>query len=142
MNLIKLREELIKEGFKSSYELIDKNNLEAKHAKIIGITGSTGKSTTACIINNYLKECVFKTIMYSTIVVDSKNSIFNNSFREEAIKSRQDILNVVEEAIICEADYIILEVNETKIILIPDKEGESRTKKRTKKKKENAGGEE
>ena len=36
--------------------------------------------------------------------------------------------------------FVVRKENENKIIRLPDKEGESRTKKRTKKKKENEGG--
>ena len=46
--------------------------------------------------------------------------------------TRNQIINI--------PSFVVRKENETKIIVIPDKEGESRTKKRTKKKHENAGG--
>ena len=48
--------------------------------------------------------------------------------------TRNQIINI--------PSFVVRKENENKIILIPDKEGMSRTKKRTQKKKENAGGNE
>ena len=47
--------------------------------------------------------------------------------------TRNQIINI--------PSFVVRKENETKILLIPNKEGESRTKKRTQKKKENAGNE-
>ena len=50
---------------------------EDKEPKIIGITGSRGKSTTAYIVHEYLKFLGYKSILYSSLGIDSPASIIS-----------------------------------------------------------------
>lgn len=86
--------------------------------KIVGITGSRGKSTVAYLVHEYLKKKGFKSILYSSIGIDSpfslspKNEAIENPLRDERI-----LLDALEEAIDYQAEYLILEVNERAINL-------------------------
>lgn len=84
--------------------------------KIIGITGSHGKSSVAFMIHEYLKDKGFKSILYSSISIDSPAS-FNkaNEAVENPLRDEQMLLNAIEEAYAYETDYLVLEVNERAI---------------------------
>lgn len=84
--------------------------------KIIGITGSKGKSTVAYLVHQYLKSLGYKSILYSSIQIDSPASIINpNEAAEVAIYSFDELLSVLEEVESYQADYLVLEVNESMI---------------------------
>ena len=42
----------------------------AKHLRVIAVTGTNGKTTTACYINEILKEAKFTTAMFTTAVIE------------------------------------------------------------------------
>ncbi len=82
--------------------------------KIIGVTGSRGKSTTAYIIHEYLKSLGYKSVLYSSIVVDSPASyVMKGDPIETAIKSEDSLLAIINEVEAYGAEYLVLEVNET-----------------------------
>ncbi len=82
--------------------------------KIIGITGSTGKSTTAFLVHEYLKSLGYKSVLYSSAMVDSPAShIMKNEAFEVAVSSEESLLSIMEEAESYGAEYLVLEVNES-----------------------------
>ena len=84
--------------------------------KIIGITGSTGKSTTAYIIHEYLKQQGYQSVLYSSICVDSPASyIKKEEAYEVAVGSKEALLSIIEETEACGAEYLVLEINESSI---------------------------
>lgn len=84
--------------------------------KIIGITGSTGKSTTAYIIHEYLKQQGYPSVLYSSICVDSPASyIKKEEAYEVAVGSKEALLSIIEETEACGAEYLVLEINESTI---------------------------
>lgn len=87
-----------------------------KEPKIIGITGSRGKSTVAYIVHQALKASGYKSILYSSICVDSPVSykVVNESC-EVPLYSEAGLLEIIEEAEAYEANYIVLEINESTI---------------------------
>lgn len=105
----------INKNEKNNISLFNKSTVE-KNPKIIGISGSKGKSTVAYLIHNYLKDAGYKSILYSSVGIDSPAS-FNivNEEVENPILDTQMIYDMVEEAIEYDTDYIILEVNERAI---------------------------
>lgn len=83
---------------------------------IIGVTGSRGKSTTAYLIHEYLKFIGKKSILYSSICVDSPVSyIDKNQACELPIKDKEMLLDIVEQAENYKAEYLVLEVSERAI---------------------------
>ena len=117
MKLLKVKEKLEKKqikkrGIKKEY----KNNVNSKgnDLKIIGITGSRGKSTTAVMIHNYLKSLGYKSTLYSSVMVDSPAShLKKNEAYEVAVRDEESLISIIEEAEAYGADYLVLEVNES-----------------------------
>lgn len=92
------------------------NNVYNNKLKIIGITGSRGKSTTAYILHKYLKKMGYESVLYSSIEIDSKLSFGKrHSAIDNPIKNKQMLLNAIEQAIGIDADFLILEINERAI---------------------------
>lgn len=84
--------------------------------KIIGITGSHGKSTIAYLLNEYLKLLGYRTVLYSSIMVDSlKSSYIQQKSLEIPLESEVVLYNALTEAMEYNADYLILEVNDSTI---------------------------
>ena len=93
-----------------------KKGYDINDLKVIGITGSTGKSTTAFIIHKYLKELGKKSVLYSSITVDSPASLAcSDTAYEIACRDENSLLSIVNEAKEYEAEYLVLEVNESSL---------------------------
>ena len=95
-----------------------KNNKinENDDLKIIGITGSTGKSTVCYIVHEYLKKLGYRSGLYSSCKVDSPATFISpNSGVEISFKSEDDLLDIIEACEAYKADYLVLEVNESNI---------------------------
>lgn len=87
-----------------------------KDLKIIGITGSVGKTTTIKILNEYLKAMGKKTVLFASCGIDIPNSNYNpNSEVEVPLYNESSVLNALLSAINSDADYLLLEVNERTI---------------------------
>lgn len=101
-------------------EYLNKENND-KEVKIIGITGSFGKSTTAFIVHEYLKSLGYKSVLYSSLGIDSPASIVKtNEACEIPVSSESTLLSILEEVEKYEADYLIMEINESSINLVKD----------------------
>lgn len=115
----KLKEVLGKE--KNNIKLkINKEKTEEikKEPIIIGVTGSRGKSSVCYILHQYLKSLGYKSILYSSIEIDSDLSyVKKHSAVDNPLKSKKSLLSAIEQCINSNADYLILEVNERAIDL-------------------------
>lgn len=117
MKLFKVKEKLEKKqikkrGIKKEY----KNNINSKRndLKIIGITGSRGKSTTALMIHKYLKSSGYKSTLYSSVMVDSPAShLKKNEAYEVAVRDVESLISIIGEVEAYGAEYLVLEVNES-----------------------------
>ncbi|MDO5343446.1 MAG: UDP-N-acetylmuramoyl-L-alanyl-D-glutamate--2,6-diaminopimelate ligase [Candidatus Saccharibacteria bacterium] len=81
----------------------------SKHLRVIAVTGTNGKTTTACYINEILKEAKFKTAMFTTalIEVDGKAQI-NDLNATVATTARMQ--RFFRDARRAGVDYVVLEV--------------------------------
>lgn len=127
MKFLKLKEKLRnkyqsldngKKSFKRVKSKIfeNKKEMNTDNLKIIGITGSAGKSTTALIVHEYLKMLGYKSVLYSSAKIDSPASIINpDEACEISFNSEEELLDIIEEVEAYGADFLILEVNESTI---------------------------
>ena len=118
MKLEKIKEKLEKKQLKQTRrfkkEFEHKKGNCIKELKNIGVTGSTGKSTTCVMLHEYLKSLGYKSVLYSSAMVDSPVTYINKNVGIElAIKNEQDLLNIIKEVEAYDAEYLILEVNES-----------------------------
>ena len=94
----------------------NENTNKLDSIKIIGITGSRGKSTTAYIVHEYIKSLGYKSILYSSIKVDSPASYIDpNEPCEISLQNENVLLDIIEEAQAYDSDYIVMEINESTI---------------------------
>lgn len=92
------------------------NNSKLNDMKVIAITGSRGKSTTAVILHENLKALGYKSVLYSSAMVDSPASLIKkNEAYEVAVKNEEALLSIIKEAEAYGADYLVLEINESTI---------------------------
>lgn len=81
--------------------------------KIIGITGSFGKSSLCYILSSYLKHIGKKVVSYSSIEIDSpKSDKTAHQSMEVVIKNKEVLDSAIKEAKEYNADFLILEINE------------------------------
>ena len=84
-------------------------------AVIIGITGTVGKTSTAYLVHEYLKHIGKKSILYSSLGIDSPYSGQAKTIEHEFLKGMDEFANILNEALAYEAEYIVLEINEISI---------------------------
>ena len=107
----KKRLKRVKENLRKNKDEFNTDNL-----KVIGITGSVGKSTTAVIVHEYLKSLGYKSVLYSTAKIDSPASIIKpDEACEISFNTEEELLNIIEETEAYGADYLVLEINDSTI---------------------------
>lgn len=95
---------------------VSSNEDSASSTKIIGITGSQGKTSTAFILHENLKALGYKSVLYSSASIDSPASyIPAGEPCEVPLKDTNTLLDIVDETIAYGADFLVLEVNESAI---------------------------
>lgn len=80
----------------------------AKDLKVIAITGTNGKTTTACYVNEILKEAGKKTALFSTAVIelDGERKLNDKNATVALTAEMQSFFRDAKEA---EVDYVIIE---------------------------------
>lgn len=81
----------------------------AKSLKVIAITGTNGKTTTACFINEILKEAGLKTAMFTTAVIEIAGEQHLNDLNATVALTSQ-MQAFFRDAKRAKVDYVILEV--------------------------------
>lgn len=81
----------------------------SKHLRVIAVTGTNGKTTTACYINEILKEAKFRTAMFSTAVIEvDGQSVINDLNATVATTARMQ--QFFRDARRARVDYVVLEI--------------------------------
>ena len=113
----KLKEELkIKRNTFLRFNEKESKDRTEKELKIIGITGSRGKTTVANLLHEYLKLLNFKSVLYSSNRIVSPMSLNDeNESAEISFSSLDELYEIIVCAKEYGADYLILEVNESTI---------------------------
>ena len=87
-----------------------------KDFKIIGITGSYGKTTTIKIVNEYLKAKGKRSVLFASCGIDLPNSNYDKDDEIEVpIYNEKSLNKAINGARKCNADYLLLEINERTI---------------------------
>lgn len=104
---IRVAEESYRKG--RVYALQAKHGFPAKGLKVIAVTGTNGKTTTCCFINEVLKSGGYKTALFTTAIIElNGESRINTSHRTVPLTS--ELVQFIKKAKAAEVDYLILEV--------------------------------
>lgn len=116
MKLSLLKKQLIEKLSNTKRLIKNQNYFNNNDLKIIGVTGSKGKSTVCYLLHEYLKEKGFRSVLYSSVKIDSPISLINpNESSELSFNSEEELLDLIESVERYNADYLVLEVNENTI---------------------------
>ena len=80
----------------------------AKHLRVIAVTGTNGKTTTACYVNEILKEAGFRTAMFSTAVIEVAGEAEVNDLNA-TVATTARMQQFFRDAKKANADYAIIE---------------------------------
>lgn len=95
---------------------INTSNYNIDDLVIIGVSGSKGKSSVCKMIHEYLKSIGKKSVLYSSVEIDSFASIkTKHTSVEKVVQSENTLLDIIEECIAYESEYLVLEVNDRAI---------------------------
>ena len=81
----------------------------SKKIKVIGVTGTKGKSTTTEIINAILEEAGYKTALSNTIRYKVSNESTDNKFKM-SMPGRFFVQRLIRKAVKAKCDYLVLEM--------------------------------
>ena len=81
----------------------------SRHLRVIAVTGTNGKTTTACYINEILKEAKFKTAMFTTAVIEVAGESQINDLNA-TVASTARMQRFFRDARKAHVDYVVLEI--------------------------------
>lgn len=118
---IKLAEEAYRKG--RVYALQARHGFPAKAMRVIAVTGTNGKTTTCCYINEVLKAGGYRTAMYTTAVIEL-NGMAEINKTHRTVPLTSDLVAFLKRAKAAKVDFIILEttsmaLHQHKILGIP-----------------------
>lgn len=103
---IKLAEETYRKG--RVYALQARHGFPAKDMRVIAVTGTNGKTTTCCYINEVLKAGGYRTAMYTTAVIElNGKSQINKTHRTVPLTA--ELVAFLKRAKAAHVDFVILE---------------------------------
>lgn len=80
----------------------------AKSLKVIAATGTNGKTTTLCLVNEILKEAGFKTAMFTTAVIELNGESYTNDLNV-TVPTTAHLQQFLSDAKATQVDYVLLE---------------------------------
>lgn len=81
----------------------------AKHLRVIAVTGTNGKTTTLCFLNEILKEAGYSTAMFTTAVIEIAGQKHINDLNA-TVASTERMQQFFRDAKRAKADFVLLEV--------------------------------
>jgi len=91
------------------YALQARYGFPARKLRVIAVTGTNGKTTTCCYINEVLKAGGYKTALYTTAVIElAGHSGINRTHRTLPLTGQ--LLSFLQKVRTAEVDFLILEV--------------------------------
>lgn len=81
----------------------------ARGLRVIAVTGTNGKTTTACFINEILKEAGMKTAMFTTALIEVNDVVILNDLNA-TVASTERMQQFFRDAKRARVDYVVLEV--------------------------------
>ena len=81
----------------------------AKHLRVIAVTGTNGKTTTACYINEILKQANFRTALWTTALIEVDGQSQINDLNA-TVASTARMQRFFRDAKRAGVDYVVLEV--------------------------------
>ncbi len=105
---IRVAEETYRKG--RIYALQAKFGFPARGARVIGVTGTNGKTTTCNYINEMLKSAGFKTAMFTTAVVEMAGDRQPNH-THRTVPLTADLMAFFKTAKEHQVDFVVLEVS-------------------------------
>lgn len=81
----------------------------AKHLRVIAVTGTNGKTTTLCFLNEILKEAGYSTAMFTTAVIEIAGKKHINDLNA-TVASTERMQQFFRDAKRAKVDFVLLEV--------------------------------
>lgn len=104
---IQLAEESYRKG--RIYGLQARFGFPAKGLRVIAVTGTNGKTTTCCFINEVLKSAGHKTAMYTTAIIEINGKATANT-THRTVPLTEQLLRFFRDAKKAKVDFVVLEV--------------------------------
>ncbi len=116
MKLSLLREKLNQKYHFNLPVLTEEERCNLDQIKVIGITGSKGKSTTAYLLHKYMEKMYIHHQVYCSISEGSEQGNINKNIAVDVpLKSEKKVFSILEELKDRPVEYLILEVSERAI---------------------------
>lgn len=103
---IKLAEESYRKG--RVYALQARHGFPARSLRVIAVTGTNGKTTTCCYINELLKSAGYRTALFTTAVIEMDGkSRLNRSHRTVPLTA--ELVQFFKQAKRAKVDFVVME---------------------------------
>ncbi len=101
---------LAEEGYRKGriYSLQARYGFPSKGMRVIAVTGTNGKTTTCCFINEMLKAAGYKTAMYTTAIIEINGKSKANK-THLTLPPTEKLLRFLRDAKNSKIDFLVLE---------------------------------